>query len=153
MQVTKTPMAPVVSKVKEDIDRVFDRFFPRLLEEPVLFPFQKEAAELTWMPAIDLVEDEKEYTVKLEVPGIHKENLDISMTGNVLTVTGHREQAKEKKGENFLWQEREIGKFRRTVRLPAAVITDKVDATYQDGILTIVLPKREPVAANKILVK
>jgi HSP20 family protein len=148
-----TKVAPLMGKVKEDIDRVFDRFFPaRFFNEPFL-PFEREAMEFKWVPAFDLVENEKEYVVRLEIPGIHKENLDINLTGNLLTVTGNREMTQEKKTETFLWQERETGHFRRTIRLPADVTADKVEATYTDGLLTIVLPKQTPVKANKVLIK
>src|SRR3990172_9503697 len=105
-------VAPFVGKVKEDIDRVFDRFFAApFMTEPMLPPFAFEPAAIGWAPTLDLTENEKEYIIRLEVPGIHKENLDIQLTGTMLTVTGKREVAQEGKGETYLWQEREYGKF------------------------------------------
>ena len=152
MQVTKT--APAMGKVKNEIDRVFERFFPvRLLDEPLPFPLGTEQTQLGWMPVFDVVENEKQYVVRLEVPGIHKENLDISLTGNVLTVTGTREHTQNAEGEHYLWREREFGQFRRIARLPAEVIPEKVEATYEEGLLTIVLPKQAPVVASKVMIK
>jgi len=144
--------APLMGKMKEDFDRVFERFFPlSLLEEPLLVGRPSE--EMKWMPSFDLVENEKEFVVRLEVPGIPRENLDIDLTGHMLTVSGHREAVQRKQGETYLWQERETGAFRRSVRLPAAVVAEKVCATYQDGMLTIVLPKEAPVVASKVLIR
>jgi HSP20 family protein len=155
MRVAK--LTPTLGRVKEDIDRVFDRFFPApFFGEPMapLFPFEAAPdAGAAWMPLLDLAETEAEYLVRLEVPGIHKENLDLALTGNVLRITGRREEVHEGKGETYLYREREAGKFVRTIRLPAAVEEAKVEATYQDGILAVRLPKVRAAVANKILIK
>jgi HSP20 family protein len=155
MRVAK--LTPTVGRVKEDIDRVFDRFFaPPLYTEPMapMFPFEAMGpAAALWTPTLDLVETPKEYVVRLEVPGIHKENLDINLTGPVLTIKGHREEAQESTGETYLWRERDAGKFVRALRLPEAIEEAKVEATYQDGILTVRVPKKAAAVANKILIK
>ena len=146
--------APIVGKVREDIDRAFDRFFTSpFFGESLLPPFDAPMTEMTWVPAFDLLETDKEFTVRLEVPGIHKENLDLNLTNNLLTITGRREHAKDVEGEAYLWKEREYGKFVRTIRLPSAVMENKVEATYQDGVLVVHLPKVTPTPANKILIK
>ncbi|HEU4700573.1 MAG TPA: Hsp20/alpha crystallin family protein [Gemmatimonadales bacterium] len=143
---------PMMGQMKDEFDRVFERFFPvRLFEEPLVF--EKEAPLARWTPSFDLVENEKEFVVRLEAPGVPRENLDIELTGHTLIVSGRRELFQEKTGETYLWQERETGSFRRTVRLPVAVLADRVEATYQDGILTIVLPKETPMPASRILIK
>ncbi|MGE3526628.1 MAG: Hsp20/alpha crystallin family protein [Gemmatimonadales bacterium] len=152
MKLTKNPPAPMV-KVKEDIDRLFDRFFtPTFYNEPFL-PHFEASFETKWIPAFDLAETDKEFVVRLEVPGVHKENLDINLSGNVLTITGKREAVQEASGEAYLWKEREYGKFVRTLRLPSAVAENKVEAMYQDGVLVVHLPKVTPTPANKILIK
>jgi HSP20 family protein len=86
-------------------------------------------------------------------PGIHKENLDINLTGNLLTITGKREMTPEVEGEGHLVKERAIGKFVRTIRLPAPVAEKKVVAEYRDGVLMVRIPKETPAAATKILIK
>jgi len=158
MKLTKaTRAAPIIGQVKEDIDRVFDRFFPTpLFEESFLpaFPFEQlGTVGGEWAPALDLTETDKEYVIRCEVPGIHKENLDISLTDNVLRITGHKEAVQEGKGETYLFKEREVGKFVRALRLPFPVEEGKVDAAYQDGILTVHVPKAATAIAKKILIK
>jgi len=145
---------PTVGKLGEEIERVFDRFFvPGILPEPWLpeYPFEPTGAE--WIPMLDLVENATEFVVRLEVPGIHKENLDIQLTGLMLTITGKREFAAEVPGETFLMKERLYGKFVRKIRLPAPVTESKVVANYEDGVLLVHLPKAVPAPANKILIK
>jgi HSP20 family protein len=145
---------PIVGKLGEEFDQVFDRLLaPRFLAEPLLPPFPYENMGAQWMPVMDVTETPAEYVVRLEVPGIHKENLDINLTGVMLTITGVREIAPEVEGEGYLVKERAIGKFVRTIRLPAPVAEKKVAAEYRDGVLQIHVPKETPAPATKILIK
>ena len=123
-----------------------DRFFT---------PFEPElrTLEANWVPTVDFSETEKEYVIRLEAPGIHKENLDVNLEGNLLTLTGHREMSKDEEGEDYIWREREMGKFRRMIRLPVALDAAKVAATYQDGILVVRVPKAEKEVKSKIMIK
>jgi len=106
-----------------------------------------------WIPAMDVVETPAEYVVQLEVPGFHKENLDINLTGTTLTMTGKREIAPEKEGEGYLLRQRAVGKFIRTIRLPTKVAENKVAAEYRDGVLVVHLPRETPAPATKVLIK
>ena len=145
---------PMVGKLGEEFDRVFDRLLvPRFLTEPLVPPFPFETTGGEWMPVMDMVETPTEYIVRLEVPGFHKENLDINLTGEVLTITGKREIAPEFEGEGYLVRERAIGKFVRTIRLPVPVVGEKVTAEYRDGMLVLHLPKEIAAPATKILIK
>jgi HSP20 family protein len=145
---------PMVGKLGEEFDRVFDRLLvPRFLTEPLLPPFPFETTGAEWIPVMDLVETPTEYVVRLEVPGFHKENLDINLTGELVTITGKREIAPEVEGEGYLVRERPIGKFVRTIRLPVPVAEKKVLAEYQDGMLVLHLPKETPAPAIKVLIK
>jgi HSP20 family protein len=143
-----------VPTLARDFDEVFDRFFnapagfPALTFEPI-----RKAMEGTWMPAIDLTETEKEFILRAEVPGVPRENLDVHLEGEVLTLTGHREKKTTEKDENMLWEEREAGKFIRTLRLPKAVEANKVEAVYNEGVLTVRIPKAEVAIKSKILIK
>lgn len=147
-----TALAPVMNRMREEVDRLFDRMIPgSLFNEPMFPPFEGTAA--TWVPNLDLTEKDNEFIVRLEVPGMHKENLDVNLTGNLLTITGHREETREGKEERFIWQEREAGRFSRTLRLPAPVLDKKIDATHHNGVLSVRLPKADPSAGAKILIK
>jgi HSP20 family protein len=152
MKLTRTqPGAPTLVR---DFDEVLDRLLntPYPFPAPTFEPFRK-AMEGTWMPAIDLTENEKEFVVRVEVPGMPRENLDVNLEGTVLTLTGHREKNIQEANENMLWEEREAGKFLRTIRLPKAVEATKVEALFQDGVLTVRLPKTQAAITNKIHIK
>ena len=152
MRVAK--LAPMTGKVGEEVERFFDRFLaPGFLQEPFLPPFPFETAGAEWYAMLDLTETMDEFIVRIEAPGIHKENLDINLTGTLLTITGRRELMTEGSGETYLRREREIGKFVRTIRLPAPVVEKEVKATYEDGVLVIHLPKLAPAVANRIVIK
>jgi HSP20 family protein len=152
MRVAK--VAPVTGKMGEEIERFFDRFLNQgFLPEPFIPPYPYETAGAEWYPMLDVTETADEFIVRLEAPGIHKENLDINLTGTLLTITGRRELMAEVPGETYLRREREVGKFMRTLRLPAPVVEKEVKATYQDGVLVIHLSKVAPAVANKILIK
>jgi HSP20 family protein len=145
---------PIAGKLGEEFDRIFDRLLPsRLYTEPLLPPFPFETAGAEWMPLMDVIENAEEYVVRLEAPGIHKENLDVNLVGEVLTITGKREVAPELEGEGYLMRERVYGKFARTIRLPVPVAEKKVTAEYRDGVLMVHLPKAEPAPATKVLIK
>jgi HSP20 family protein len=145
---------PMVGKLGEEFDRVFDRLLvPRFLTEPLLPPFPFETTGAEWIPVMDMIETATEYVVRLEVAGIHKENLDVNLTGELLTITGKREFAPEIEGEGYLVKERAIGKFARTIRLPTPVAEKKVLAEYRDGVLLVHLPKETPASATKIVIK
>jgi HSP20 family protein len=158
MKVAKvTRAAPSIGQVKNDIDRVFDRFYttPLLGETPLPgFPFEHMGTVGgEWSPALDVTETEKEYLIRCEVPGIHKENLDISLSGNLVRITGHKEAVQEGKGETYLYREREVGRFVRTLKLPVPIEEGKVEAAYQDGILTVRVPKAAMALSKKVLIK
>ncbi len=153
MKLTRTPAgAPTLVR---GIDEVFDRLFTAPLPIPAFGfePYNRKMAEGTWMPAIDLTENDKEYVVRIEVPGVPRENLDVHLEGGILTLTGHREKNIREEKENVLWEEREEGKFLRTLRLPKAVEANKVEALHNEGILTVRLPKTETAVKSKILIK
>lgn len=139
---------PVFSGVRRDMDRFFDRLF-----EPRLPGFEATPIEATWMPSLDFSENDKEYLVRIEVAEIPKENLDVTLDGNVLTISGHRETSDERKTERYIWREREEGTFQRSVRIPHAVMDADINAVCSDGVLTVRIPKASKEVASKILIK
>jgi HSP20 family protein len=136
-----------VMSMQRDISRMFDSFFRGgLPEDDALVPSE-------WIPAVDIAEHENEYSVKLELPGVSKEDVKITMQNNVLSVRGEKKQEKESKGSSFHRVERSYGAFRRNFTLPSTVKSDRIDASYADGILTISLPKAEEAKPKQIEVK
>jgi len=145
MPIMKASPSPV-----PEIDRLFDRLF-----DPHRWPHPapRATADMHWEPALDIAENPREYVVRLDIPGVARDDLDVAMHGSMLTLSGRRELNKREKGEDYLWEERVEGRFTRTLRLPAPVQEGKIEATYSDGILTVKLPKLEPAMRNKIAIK
>ena len=108
-----------------------------------------------YAPRMDMKELEDSYIVKLTMPGIDKDNLDISVTDGVLTVKGETKEDDEKESENGKWLVREHKHFAyyRSVRLPSEVQADKAEAEYKNGVLNLTLPKAEEVKPKSIPVK
>jgi HSP20 family protein len=104
-------------------------------------------------PAIDIAEKDNEFVVKAEVPGCKADDIDISVHGNMLTISGEKKQEEEKKEKGYYHMERSYGSFRRDLNLASEVDPAKIEATYKDGVLTITVPKSEKAKPVKIKVK
>ena len=107
----------------------------------------------TIVPALDMSETDTAIEVRMDVPGVTAKDIDIQITGNVLTVRGQRQEEKEEKGKTFHRVERRYGNFSRSVTLPCTVAESEVAAEYHEGVLTIKLPKTEESKAHKVEVK
>ena len=106
-----------------------------------------------FVPAVDVYEDTQKLVLKLEVPGIRQEDLDIRVEGRTLTVKGERKLATEEKEENFTRIERRFGSFVRSFTLPASVSTENIQATTQDGVLSLVLSRKPESKPRQIEIK
>ena len=104
-------------------------------------------------PSLDMSETDTAVEVRMDLPGMTAKDIDIQVNGNVLTVSGQRQEEKEEKGKTFHRVERRYGSFSRSVTLPCTVNESEVAAAYHDGVLTIKLPKTEESKAHKIKVK
>ena len=103
-----------------------------------------------WNPSVDIFENDNEVVIKAELPGMNAKDIDVKLENNVLTLKGERHFEKETKEENYHRIEREYGTFSRSFALPTAVNGDKVIAEYKDGVLKIVLPKKEETKPKPI---
>ncbi|MEQ9466152.1 MAG: Hsp20/alpha crystallin family protein [Ekhidna sp.] len=103
----------------------------------------------TFSPKVDIAETEKEFEIQLHVPGMKKGDFNIDLNDDQITVSGERKFENEKKEKNFHSVESYYGTFNRTFYLPDVINKEKVDASYQDGVLTIVLPKDEKKSTKK----
>jgi HSP20 family protein len=104
-----------------------------------------------WSPALDLYQSNDNVVAVVELPGMRKEDIDISLHDNTLTISGERKR-ESKAGENAERTERYVGTFRRSIGLPTRVDANKVSATYEDGILKVTLPKAEEAKPKQIKV-
>jgi HSP20 family protein len=104
----------------------------------------------TFVPPVDVYEDEQNLVLKLEIPGVNEEDLNLSLENNTLMVQGERKFEKEEKEENFHRIERRYGSFTRTFRLPNTIDTENVEANYEKGILKIKLAKRAEAKPKQI---
>jgi HSP20 family protein len=104
-------------------------------------------------PLMNVTEDKDSFYVRAELPGLKPDELDISVTGDTLSLSGERKIPTEDENAQYHRREREAGKFNRIVSLPSQVDTGKVEASCEDGILTITLPKAETVKPKKITIK
>jgi len=130
-----------LSRLRNQINRLFE------------FPFGEAGPSSleAWSPAVDVFENKDNIIVKAEAPGMRKEDIEVSVEGNTLSICGERrEQKEEGQGTANYRSERYFGRFYRSVPLPSAVDTGKVNAKYQDGILTVTLPKTEEAKRKKI---
>lgn len=113
---------------------------------------KEQLAQGTFVPPVDIYEDEHSLVLKLEVPGMNEEDLNVSLENSTLTVSGERKFEKEEKEENFHRIERRYGSFTRTFRLPNTVDAENVEAGYDKGILKITLAKRAEAKPKQIKV-
>ncbi|MDB6110560.1 MAG: putative HspC2 heat shock protein [Pedosphaera sp.] len=106
-----------------------------------------------WTPAFDVYEDKDKFSVKVELPGMKREDIDISLDGNTLTVSGELKDEEEHKDSETYRAERFFGRFQRSITLPQPVDPNRITATYKDGVLKITLPKTEESKRKQIEVK
>jgi HSP20 family protein len=125
----------------------------RLFEDSFVHPSRFFAAFGQTMPAVDAYQTPNEVVVKATLPGIKPEDVDIDITGNTLTIRGEVKAEKEVKQQAYFYQEQRYGGFSRSLTLPGGLQVDKVDATMENGLLTIIIPKSEKVKPKAIKVK
>jgi len=107
----------------------------------------------TRWPAIDIAEKDNDFIIKAEVPGCKADDIDISVHGNTLTISGEKKQEEEKKEKGYYHVERSYGSFRRDLNLGSEIDSAKIAATYKDGVLTVTVPRSEKAKPVKIKVK
>lgn len=145
---TKNPRDPMLDLLYR-LDRRMGRFFTEpfgLVEWTA-----PEMATTAWMPLVDIFEEPEFIRLVAELPGVKPENVQIAVENNVLTIRGNKEQVAEEKAEKVHRYERTYGAFERAFTLPATVAPDKIKATYEQGVLTVLVPKVE--AAKPHLIK
>ena len=120
---------------RQEMERMFDEFF----EGGALAPWEREWTGFA--PKVDVVETDDQVKVTAELPGLDAKDVDVTVSHNTLTLKGEKKQEHEEKGEGYYRSERSYGSFQRSVPLPSTVETDKADAAFSKGVLTVTFPK------------
>ena len=120
------------------------------------FPTSKlndRAAPTKLNPAVDINETDKAYMLAVELPGVPKDSVDIELTGNVLTISGHKKSEQTGEDKGYTWKERTFGEFSRSFKLPEDVDATNIAAKFDNGVLTLEVPKSEVKKPTKIEIK
>ncbi|MFN3975916.1 MAG: Hsp20/alpha crystallin family protein [Aquificaceae bacterium] len=127
-----------IERIRREFDRLFEELMPR------------EEGERLFAPAVDVYETDQELVVKAELPGVKKENVEVSIRDNALHIRGEKKEEKEEKTETYHRVERVYGKFERVIPLPVDVKVEAAKAEFKDGLLEIRIPKAEESKERKI---
>lgn len=140
------PWAPFLS-LRREIDRLFDDLGGGFWRSPfrsglAVEPFWQ--TEMTWAatPAVDVVESEKAYEVSAELPGMDEKNIEVKLSDGNLTIKGEKQEEKEEKKRDYYLKERHFGSFERCFQVPEEVDANKIEATFNKGVLKVTLPKK-----------
>ena len=147
MKLVRWSPARDLLNIQDEMNRVMDRFFsPELFEG-------SDFSTSRWLPNMDVQEDKDRFTISMELPGLSKDDVSLTVREGMLTIEGERKQEEEKEGVNYHRVERRYGKFLRSFQLPVRVQEDKIEAVFKDGVLTVQIPKAEEVKPKQIAVK
>ncbi len=139
-----------LSRLHSELDRMFEEFFGGPFAAGFRGLPELRTWAAGWAPTLDVSETEDEVTVQAEVAGVDPKDIDISLEGDFLILSGEKKEEREERKRNYYRAERSFGAFRRQIRLPASVDKDRVNAEYNKGVLTIRLPKSVKSKAKRI---
>jgi len=140
---------PAISTMREEMSRFLDSMFMRPLVSPALLETGDGSA---WIPVVDLSETDAEVSVRVELPGVAPEDVDVSVSGERLVISGEKKSRTETKTDGWIHRESAYGRFSRTIGLPESVDPAKVSARYDDGVLLVTMAKQPASKAHKIAV-
>lgn len=133
------------------LDKNIQQMFDRFLDFPKDWEFPMKGGEL--FPSVDISETPQEYTLRAEIPGMKKEDTKISVNNNVLTISGEKKSETKHEDKKYHRVESYYGSFQRSFVLPDAIKTDKVAASFKDGVLTVTVPKSEEAKEKTVDIK
>jgi HSP20 family protein len=143
-ELTVGPTFGRLFNLRDELDRLFEGPFGDLSRTSRLLG--------VWNPAVDLYEDKDNVIVKAELPGLKREDIEVSLNDGALSISGERKSGEKAEDTEVRRSERFVGRFQRTITLPSSVKGDKVNAQYKDGVLTVTLPKAEEAKPRQIQV-
>jgi len=136
-----------LERIQNEINRLFDASLLDLRDRDV------GLLEGVWTPAVDIYDSKDNIVVKADLPGMNKEEIDVSVHKNTLIIKGEKKREKEIKEKDFIRTERYYGSFNRVIPLSSEVQVDKVNATYKNGVLEITLPKKEEAKPKQLKIE
>jgi HSP20 family protein len=144
MTLTRWQRSPLhrLSSLREEVDNLFNRAFDS--------DFDANGCGSEWLPAVDIYQADDNLIVRAELPGLKREDIDISLHEGALFISGERHESKKEESDKSHRTERVSGSFQRTISLPCKVDAGKIKATYTDGVLTTTLPKAEEAKPRQI---
>ena len=142
------PESPL-GRFRTELDRLFERFF----EVPKGLAREGLSGLTGWAPSVDVSESDKAITVRAEIPGVDPSDIEVTLTGQTLTISGEKRESIETKDENWHRSERRFGSFTRSVTLPKSVDVKKVSAKHEHGMLIIELNKCQSAVPKRIAVR
>jgi len=131
--------------MQDRMSRVIDQTLSRIWKEEVM--------QGTWSPPVDIVEKENDVVIKIDLPDVNQNEIDIRVEESTLIIQGERKFIKESEEEKYIQLERPYGTFRRTFTVPRRIDHEGIKASYKDGVLRVVLPKRQEVQPKQVVVE
>jgi HSP20 family protein len=134
--------------LRDEVERVFEDFDKGMWGMPArwrglrLEPFRAPRVSFALTPSVDVVEKDDMFEVTADLPGLDEKNVEVKLSGDMLTIKGEREEHKEEKKKDYHISERQFGAFERSFQIPESIETDKIEARFKNGVLTISLPKK-----------
>jgi HSP20 family protein len=140
-------LAPLhLEETRRDLDKLLNRTFGKII------PPQPHATLRAWSPDFDMFERDNQIVVKVDLPGISKDNINISIMGDTLTIYGDRKTNEQIDADDYYYRRRPHGKFRRDIELPQGVDVENIKASYNNGLLELVMPEKEGAKPRKVKV-
>lgn len=136
-----------LESIQSEMNRLFNTSLSRWFND------EKNLLESTWSPLIDIQESKDDIIVTADVPGITKDDINIEIHGEILTIKGEKKHEKEEKEKDFIRTERFYGNFSKSISLPCEIDAAKAEASYKDGVLKLSLPKKEEAKPKQIQIK
>ncbi|MCD6162388.1 MAG: Hsp20/alpha crystallin family protein [candidate division Zixibacteria bacterium] len=131
-----------VMNLRNEIDRMFRSFYE-----------DSESSDSHWMPSVDIIDEKDKLLLTAEIPGVEKKDVKINLQNNVLSIEGEKKQEHEEKDDDYYRSERFYGKFCRSFTLSSDVDSDNIQADFDNGVLTVTMPKSEKVKPRQIEIK
>lgn len=144
----------MMRRFTKDMERLFEDFqefrFPNFLRTD-FEPFRVEFANVEWVPQIEVLHNDGQFLVRADLPGLTKDDVNVEVTNDVLTISGERKEEKEEKREGFYRSERSYGSFYRQIPLPETVKAEDAAATFRNGVLEITMPAQKAETSSRKL--